>query len=128
MAEQNNLDREMQNYRKYLQGKTIFCDSDAPETLRYAAFLREQSAAWDITAVLGRPDVEHLDFDALIARADVFVLAPDDGRYQVFLQKVIEARKGFIIVGALNATLYKELTAKLRQPLMVGTNTFALLN
>ena len=59
MAEQNNLDREMQNYRKYLQGKTIFCDSDAPETARYAAYLREQSAAWDITAVLGRSDVEH---------------------------------------------------------------------
>ena len=128
MAEQNNLDREMQNYRKYLQGKTIFCDSDAPETARYAAYLCEQSAAWDITAVLGRTDVEHLDFDALIARADVFVLTPDDGRYQAFLQKVIEARKGFIIVGALNAALYKELTAKLRHPLMVGANTFALLN
>ena len=128
MAEQSNLDREMQNYRKYLQGKTIFCDSDAPETARYAAYLREQSAAWDITAVLGRSDVEHLDFDGLIARADVFVLTPDDGRYQAFLQKVIEAHKGFIIVGALNAALYKELTAKLHQPLMVGANTFALLN
>ena len=123
----NPLDLELQNYQKYLRGKTVFCDSDAPETARYAAFLRKKSAEWGIAAVLGRTDVEHLDFDGLVARADVFVLTPDDGRYQAFLRKVVEAGKGFIIVGQLNAAMYKELSAMLRQPLMVGANTFALL-
>ena len=128
MAEpKNTLDLEMQNYQKYLRGKTIFCDSDAPETARYAAFLREKNAEWGIAAVLGRADVEHLDFDGLVARADVFILTPDDGRYQAFLRKVVEADKGFIIVGALSTAMYKELSAMLHRPLMVGANTFALL-
>ena len=128
MAEpKNTLDLEMQNYQKYLRVKTIFCDSDAPETARYAAFLREKNAEWGIAAVLGRADVEHLDFDGLVARADVFILTPDDGRYQAFLRKVVEADKGFIIVGALSTAMYKELSAMLHRPLMVGANTFALL-
>ena len=127
MAENNNLELEMQNYRKYLTGKTVFCDSDSPETARYAVFLRERSAEWGLAAVLGRADVEHLDFDGLVARADVFVLTPDDGRYQAFLQKVVAAGKRFIIVGKLNTAMYKELSAMLQKPLMVGANTFALL-
>ncbi|MBR3560006.1 MAG: hypothetical protein IKN81_00495 [Oscillospiraceae bacterium] len=128
MLEQNDLlTREMQNYRKYLTGKTIFCDSDAPGTAQYSAYLRSQSAAWDIAAVLGRADVEHLDFDGLIACADVFILTPDDGRYQAFLSKVVAAGKGFIIVGKLSTAMYRELSAMLHQPLMVGANTFALL-
>ena len=127
MAERETIDREMQNYQKYLTGKTIFCDSDAPETARYAAYLRERSAGWGIAAVLGREDAEQWDFDELISHADVFILTPDDGRYQAFLRKVVEADKHFIIVGKLNMTLYKELSAMLQRPLMVGANTFALL-
>ena len=118
---------ELLNYRKYLTGKTVFCDSDAPETADCAAFLREVSAAWGIAAVLGRPDAEHLDFDGLIERADIFILTPDDGRYQDFIRKVVAAGKGFIIVGKLSTAMYKELSAMLHQPLMVGANTFALL-
>ncbi len=128
MAEQTfPLERELYNYQKYLSGKTIFCDSDAPETASCAAFLKEHCAAWGIVAVLGRVDAEHLDFDGLIARADVFILAPDDGRYQAFIHKVVTAGKGFIIVGRLSTAMYKELSAMLHQPLMVGANTFALL-
>lgn len=121
------LERELQNYQKYLSGKTLFCDSDAPETASCSALLKEKSAAWGIAAVLGRADVEHLNFDGLVARADVFILTPDDGRYQDFIRKVVAAGKGFIIVGKLSAAMYKELSAMLHQPLMVGANTFALL-
>lgn len=128
MAEQTfSVERELQNYQKYLSGKTIFCDSDAPETADCAAFLREVSAAWGIAAVLDRADAEHLDFDGLIERADVFILTPDDGRYQDFIRKVVSAGKGFVIVGKLSTAMYKELSAMLNQPLMVGANTFALL-
>ena len=127
MAERNALDLELQNYQKYLTGKTIFCDSDASEMARYAAYLRERSAGWGIAAVLGREDAEQWNFDELIAHADVFILTPDDGRYQAFLRKVVEADKGFIIVGKLNMSLYKELSAMLQRPLMVGANTFAML-
>ena len=121
------LERELQNYQKYLSGKTVFCDSDAPETASCAALLKEVSAAWGIAAVLGRPDAVHLDFDGLIERADIFILTPDDGRYQEFIRKVVSAGKGFLIVGKLNTALYKELSAMLHRPLMVGANTFALL-
>ena len=121
------LERELQNYQKYLSGKTVFCDSDAPETASCAALLKEVSAAWGIAAVLGRPDAVHLDFDGLIERADIFILTPDDGRYQEFIRKVVSAGKGFIIVGKLNTAMYKELSAMLHRPLMVGANTFALL-
>lgn len=121
------LERELQNYQKYLSGKTVFCDSDAPETASCAALLKEQSAAWGIAAVLSRSDAEHLDFDGLIEQADIFILTPDDGRYQDFIRKVVAAGKGFIIVGKLSTAMYKELSAMLHQPLMVGANTFALL-
>ena len=128
MAEQMfPLERELQNYQKYLSHKTIFCDSDAPETADCATFLREVSAAWGIAEVLGRSDVEHLDFDGLVESADVFILTPDDGRYQDFIRKIVAAGKGFIIVGKLSTAMYKELSAMLHQPLMVGANTFALL-
>ena len=43
------------------------------------------------------------------------------------MRKVVEADKGFIIVGALSTAMYKELSAMLHRPLMVGANTFALL-
>ena len=127
MPEKDPIEREMQNYRKYLAGKTIFCDSDAPETARCAAYLRQCKEEWGVAALMTREDAEHLDFDGLIARADIFILTPDDGRYQTFLRKVVEADKRFIIVGELNTTLYKELSAMLHRQLMVGANTFALL-
>ena len=114
---------ELLNYRKYLEGRTVFCDSDASVTARYAEVLRELSFG----VLLTREDAEQWDFDELIAHADVFILTPDDGRYQAFLRKVVEADKGFIIVGQLNTAMYKELTAMLHKPLMVGANTFALL-
>ena len=101
----------------------MFCDSDSPETARYAEVLRSLAFG----PLLTREDAEQWDFDELIMRADVFVLTPDDGRYQAFLRKVVEADKGFIIVGKLNTTLYKDLSTMLQRPLMVGANTFALL-
>lgn len=134
----SDIEKELNNYKDYLNGKIIFCNCDDPEESdfwKYFALNFEilglkklVSTHYEIdkpsykleiikdahkkivkTTLKQNGDFRSSECIEILKEADIIVTNPPFSLFREYMAQLIEYDKQFLIIGSLNAITYKEI-------------------
>ncbi len=137
----SDISAEVENYKKYLKDKTVYCNCDVPYVSNFHLFFMENYEKLEIKRLIvscqegyvydsqyGPKIVQNGDFGGsecieLLKQSDIVISNPPFSLWRDYLKLLLRYKKQFLIVGHLNAIGYKDVFPLLQQKqLYIGYN------
>lgn len=107
-----DVKKELTNYKKYLTGKSIYCNCDTPES-NFVKFLNDVKDEWGIKEIYHTSIQEGVDFRSdesveILKKSDVVISNPPFSLWREYIPQLIKHDKKFLLIGNKNCITYKE--------------------
>lgn len=129
-----DIEREMMHYTTHLNGKTIYCNCDSPNSqfVHYfkenfdalklkklvatsfnpngqGTYLEYDGKTLHISNLMGSGDFRSVECSNLLKEADIVITNPPFSLFREFIAQLEVFNKSFIVIGHQNAITYKEI-------------------
>lgn len=119
----SDIKREVNNFKKYLKGKIIYCNCDDPSFSNFYKFLKDNIKELGIKKLLfnfynketGEGDFRSIQAIEKLRESDIVISNPPFTLFREYLNQLIVYKKKFLIVGPTNSIICKEIA-----PLMIN--------
>lgn len=146
-----DIENELKHYKNFLNGKTIYCNTDDFRTSNFVRFFKDNFVEYGLQKLIstnydlgngsylyqydgknetietleGNGDFRSLECRALLEEADVVVTNPPFSLFREFIALMQEYDKKFLVVGNVNAVTYKEMFPLIKEnKLWMGATCF----
>ena len=110
------IEKELPHYKEQLEGKTVYCNCDLPES-EFVQFFNKNFSDYKLKGFLsswynhetGAGDFRSKASKMLLEQADVVITNPPFSLFREFLAQLVEYDKKFLIIGPLTALGYKNV-------------------
>lgn len=107
-----NIEDELIHYRQHFKDKIIYCNCDTDKS-NFVKYFRDNKDTLSIKKLYytGMPDIDFRSDESieLLKKADIVVTNPPFSLFREYIAQLIKYDKKFLIIGSINAVIYKEI-------------------
>jgi hypothetical protein len=106
----NDIEKELQHYKKHLNNKIVYCNCDKEES-NFVKFFRNNFEELKLKDLLISNGLDFRSSESieLLKQSDIVVTNPPFSLFREYVAQLIEYEKKFLIIGSMNAITYKEV-------------------